>query len=191
MRAAVDLFAQNGFRGTTTRELANAVGVSEPVLYQHFATKKDLYSAIVDVMVVEVTQTFMGAIEDVPKDASAEEFFTKHGENIMRWYLDDPRYIRLLMFSALEGHELAQIWYEKATSHFLEFMTGSVKRRMETGEFREFHPFLGMEAFLGMVAHLGMMLAIHRCEFECMSRDEIVKTFVDIYLNGIRRKANL
>ncbi|MFM9597624.1 TetR/AcrR family transcriptional regulator, partial [Streptomyces scabiei] len=46
IEAAIELFSEKGFRGTTTRELAQAVGVSEPVLYQHFATKKELYIAI-------------------------------------------------------------------------------------------------------------------------------------------------
>src|SRR5690242_18167586 len=45
---AIRLFAEKGFRGTTTRELASAVGVTEPVLYQHFKTKRDLYTAIIE-----------------------------------------------------------------------------------------------------------------------------------------------
>ncbi len=38
LNAAIDLFASRGFQGTTTREIAAAVGVTEPVLYQHFET---------------------------------------------------------------------------------------------------------------------------------------------------------
>jgi AcrR family transcriptional regulator len=48
VRSAIQLFAEKGFRGTTTRELAAALEVTEPVLYQHFRTKSDLYSAIID-----------------------------------------------------------------------------------------------------------------------------------------------
>ena len=47
IEAAARIFAEKGFRGTTTRELAAAVGVTEPVLYEHFRTKRDLYSAII------------------------------------------------------------------------------------------------------------------------------------------------
>lgn len=45
---AVKLFSEKGFRGVTTRELAAAVGVTEPVLYQHFETKRDLYRALIE-----------------------------------------------------------------------------------------------------------------------------------------------
>ena len=38
VRSASRLFAEKGFSGATTRELASALAVSEPVLYQHFRT---------------------------------------------------------------------------------------------------------------------------------------------------------
>jgi len=41
--AAVPLFAAKGFNGTTTRELAEAAGVSEALLYKHFPSKETLY----------------------------------------------------------------------------------------------------------------------------------------------------
>lgn len=40
------LFAQRGIHGVTTKEIAKACGVSEPVLYQHFATKEELYNEL-------------------------------------------------------------------------------------------------------------------------------------------------
>jgi len=46
VRAVRHLFAMKGFAGTTTRELADAAGVSEALLYRHFPTKEDLYVAI-------------------------------------------------------------------------------------------------------------------------------------------------
>src|SRR5919109_863440 len=45
---AVKLFSQKGFRGTTTKEIALAAGVNEAIIFRHFATKSDLYAAIID-----------------------------------------------------------------------------------------------------------------------------------------------
>ena len=47
LKAALPLFAARGAHGTTTRELAGAVGVTEPVLYRHFASKEALFEAVV------------------------------------------------------------------------------------------------------------------------------------------------
>ena len=41
-------FAEKGFDGTTTRELARAAGVSEALLYKHFPSKESLYAAMLD-----------------------------------------------------------------------------------------------------------------------------------------------
>src|ERR687891_2370287 len=46
--AVKGVFAEKGFDGTTTRELANAAGVSEALLYKHFPSKESLYAAMLD-----------------------------------------------------------------------------------------------------------------------------------------------
>lgn len=44
--AAVPLFARKGFAGATTKELAEAAGISEALLFRHFPSKKHLYEEI-------------------------------------------------------------------------------------------------------------------------------------------------
>lgn len=44
--AALRVFAERGFHGATTRELAKAAGVSEALMFRHFPTKEDLYIAL-------------------------------------------------------------------------------------------------------------------------------------------------
>ena len=46
--AVKGVFAEKGFDGTTTRELAKAAGVSEALLYRHFPSKESLYAAMLD-----------------------------------------------------------------------------------------------------------------------------------------------
>jgi TetR/AcrR family transcriptional regulator, transcriptional repressor of aconitase len=48
VQAALPLFARQGFAETTTRDLARAAGVSEPLLYKHFPSKEALYAEIQD-----------------------------------------------------------------------------------------------------------------------------------------------
>jgi AcrR family transcriptional regulator len=49
--AVKGVFAEKGFDGTTTRELAQAAGVSEALLYKHFPSKESLYAAMLDACV--------------------------------------------------------------------------------------------------------------------------------------------
>src|SRR5579859_7602555 len=40
---ALELFAQRGYRATTMDDIAEAAGVTKPLLYQHFSSKRSLY----------------------------------------------------------------------------------------------------------------------------------------------------
>ncbi len=46
LRSAHGVFTEKGFKGTTTKELAKAAGISEALLFRHFPTKEALYSAV-------------------------------------------------------------------------------------------------------------------------------------------------
>ncbi|MEM8756311.1 MAG: helix-turn-helix domain-containing protein [Planctomycetota bacterium] len=45
---ALVLFAERGYARATTAELAKAAGVTEPVIYRHFASKRDLFVALIE-----------------------------------------------------------------------------------------------------------------------------------------------
>ena len=46
MDAAKELFARQGFEGTTTRQIAERARVNEAIIFRHFPSKEDLYWAI-------------------------------------------------------------------------------------------------------------------------------------------------
>ncbi len=48
LAVAETLFSNRGFRVTTTKAIAQAAGVSEAMVFRHFATKEELYAAILD-----------------------------------------------------------------------------------------------------------------------------------------------
>jgi AcrR family transcriptional regulator len=46
--AALRVFSEGSYAGATTAQIAREAGVSEPILYRHFASKRDLYAACLD-----------------------------------------------------------------------------------------------------------------------------------------------
>src|SRR5579884_721131 len=119
--AAVRLFSEKGFRGTTTRELAASVGVSEPVLYQHFATKKDLYAAIIDAKSNEIEQ-IAGRLKSWSDSTDDQGFFACIANIILDWHEQNPAWLRLYLFSALEKHEMADLFYDRRAHGFFQFI---------------------------------------------------------------------
>ena len=45
---ACGVFAASSYRGATTAQIAREAGISEPILYRHFGSKRDLYLACLD-----------------------------------------------------------------------------------------------------------------------------------------------
>jgi AcrR family transcriptional regulator len=57
---ALELFARRGYRATTMDDIAEAAGVSKPLLYQHFSSKRALYLELVD----SIAQNLLAAISE-------------------------------------------------------------------------------------------------------------------------------
>ncbi|HET9242019.1 MAG TPA: TetR/AcrR family transcriptional regulator [Gaiella sp.] len=60
--AALRVFTSSSYAGATTAEIAREAGVSEPVLYRHFASKRDLWLACLDVAWDETRATLEAKI---------------------------------------------------------------------------------------------------------------------------------
>src|SRR5215210_5233618 len=48
LECACGIFSSGSYRGTTTAEIARKAGVTEPILYRHFESKRGLYLAVLD-----------------------------------------------------------------------------------------------------------------------------------------------
>jgi AcrR family transcriptional regulator len=182
--AAVRLFAEKGFRGTTTRELASAIGVTEPVLYQHFGTKRDLYAAIIE----EKTRTSSKGVAELRALAKGEDdraFLGALAGAILDRYTVDAEWTRLLLFSCLERHELSDLFYERLVHDFFRLVCGYVRRRIRSGEFRPVNPEIAARALVGMIAYQGLMAMLFPENMPVPKRQRVIEETVTLFLNGI------
>jgi AcrR family transcriptional regulator len=70
VEAAVKVFAERGFHGTPTTDVARAAGISQAYLFRLFPTKSELYVAAVERCFERTLATFKGAAEGVdPEEA--------------------------------------------------------------------------------------------------------------------------
>jgi len=169
-QTAMRLFSERGFRGTTTKEIAQAAGVSEAIIFRHFATKEDLYSAIIDLKSCDgfaaglaagadhescpqVVEKFRGLVAEAMQARDDRAVFEGIALAMMEHHQDDHEMLRLLLYSALEGHQLAQIFWDKNVRVLYEFLGGYIRERQREGAFRDCDPLLVVRAFTGSVIH--------------------------------------
>ena len=66
LECACGIFSTGSYRGTTTAEIARQAGVTEPVLYRHFASKRDLYLAVLEESWGRLRAMWQQAVDDEP-----------------------------------------------------------------------------------------------------------------------------
>ena len=185
IKAAIEVFAKNGFRGTTTRDLAAHAEVNEAIIFRHFNTKQELYRAILEEKVHQGQDARCEEANELATSGDDQKFFEVFGHHFLERHEADTTFMRLLMFSALEGHELSEM--------FLTSMAGRdplaqyLQRRMDEGAFRRMDPHLAARAYLGMfVSYVQMQEIFGLKKINNFERNEVVTTFVSIFLAGMK-----
>jgi AcrR family transcriptional regulator len=203
VQVAMRLFSERGFRGTTTKEIAQAAAVSEAIIFRHFATKEELYTAIIDFKacagfglcpqvgessqpVIDTIRAFVGGAMERRED---REVFRRIALAMMEHHQRDPQFLRLLLYSALEGHQLAQIFWDKNVRVLYEFLGGYVRERQREGAFRDVDPFVVVRAFNGAVIHHSLNNTLWEKDparrIVTVPNEEAAREFTEILLRGI------
>ncbi len=185
---AAQLFAEVGFRGGTTRELAKRAGVTEPVLYEHFQTKRDLYAAIIDASSHQEFDKARVILEAKAASGDAAAFFSTLATLIADHQAAKPNYLRLILFSALEKHELAELCFERHAIVIHSLVTQFIKHQIALGVFRKLDAPLAARAFMGMVMHYIIFDQHFGFKLVRASRKRAIDSMVDIFLNGLKVK---
>jgi AcrR family transcriptional regulator len=181
VKAALGIFAREGFDGTTTRSLARAAGVSEALLFKHFPNKRALYRAILEYKIDDAERAF--PLEDSLLELGDEAFFLRIATHLMRRVDADDAFCRLMLRSAMDGHDLARRFRKARSGKLLDLIEKKIRRR---GSRRGVDPRLAARIFSGMI--FSAMLNRRIFHEEIVSRtslDELSRTMVHIFLQGI------
>ncbi len=186
---AMRLFSQKGFTGTTTKEIALAANVNEAIIFRHFATKDDLYAAILDHKANEVCSgDWLEELREYAERCDDEGLFRLIATKKFEHYRRDESYnfLRLMFYSALEGHGLAHVFLERQARPVHEFLCDYIKKRQREGAFRQVHPGVAVSSFIGMLNHHMIMGAFFENWKIDLTDEEAINSYTRLLLNGLR-----
>ena len=184
---AIRLFSQKGFRGTTTKEIALAARVNEAIIFRHFATKDDLYTAILEHKAGQMlAEEWLGEFKQHAAKNEDEALLRSLARRIIEHHRRDNDFLRLMLYSALEGHELARSFIEKQDKPINEFFYGYIARRQREGAFRCGQPKAIMHAFMGMIYNHVLTSRLFDLESARIADKEVEKSFPALFLDGLR-----
>lgn len=125
---ALTLFAQNGYKGTSVKNIADAVGIKDSSIYKHYKSKREIVDAIVTQMKEKMYH--MSVDFGLPTDERMEEAAKQYGRmtleelqtisrNVFLFYLRDDFMSRFWRFATMEQYQDGEI-YEIYRSLFFE-----------------------------------------------------------------------
>ncbi len=186
IRIAISLFSRKGFNGTTTKEIATAAGVTEALIFRHFPNKQALYEAILRSKVED------GAIEDylAKMRVFAERrddfgLFRSVIAGVLEFHRRNPEFQRLMLYSGLEGHDLAQTLREQLVRPLHQFLEDYILTRRAEGAFTDVDPSAAVFGMLAMPLHHALVSNLTNCSVVQLSDEEAVEQFTRVAVHGL------
>jgi len=191
MAAAKNLFARQGFEGTTTREIAKKAQVNEAIIFRHFSSKEDLYWAIIDHQ-CEAGGWQQTLRRQLSAEAGDREVFAAIAEEILTGRARDTDLSRLLLFSALENQQRSQRFFQTHVVAYYELIAEYIARRIEQGAFRPVNPLLAARGFVGMIVYHSLIQEIYGARhYQDFDVKEVSEVLTDIWLGGMEVRNGL
>jgi TetR/AcrR family transcriptional regulator len=184
---AMDLFAHQGFRGTTTRQIAQASGVNEAIIFRHFPRKQDLYWAVIEQKCRDAGQRKELLRQRLSEHKPDREIFAEIAEDLLNRHRGDPSRSRLLLFTALENHQLSERFFQTYIAKYYEVLAEHIALRIGEGAFRPVDPLLAARGFLGMVVyHFWIQDLFGGKRHQKFDPHQVCQTLADIWLRGVQ-----
>lgn len=117
--SALRVFSSQGYHVTTMNHIASAAEITKPVLYQHFKSKQDLYLAVLDDQIAELSRQLVTPLQEIEVnqdkvDGMMKAFFNFAGTN--------PQGYRLIFESDVQNDVVVAERIEALTSTVAEKM---------------------------------------------------------------------
>jgi AcrR family transcriptional regulator len=154
-------FAEKGFDGTTTRELARAAGVSEALLYKHFPSKESLYVAMLEACADgPMAAEFTRALTLTPSTSTLVvlvHLLTSHF--VLRGDLHDTTMRRLALRSLLEGADFVRLGARQLGASWIRKVEACIRAAVKAGDIKAIPVRGDLRAWF--VHHLAFALMVH------------------------------
>jgi AcrR family transcriptional regulator len=185
--ASQQLFAANGFRGTSTREIAETAGVAEVLLFRNFGSKAELYSTAV---VLPLTKFFEEWLETDWSDWDAERTEKQQHEFIARLYdiVSDNRGLIMsyLAMSVFEPEIITGLEHSRALDEVLDRLADRTAQHLTLlGKGPGSHARVGTRAVVGMILAMALFhdFGLSRGS-RPPTRHEVIEEMTQLVLHG-------
>ena len=175
LEVALDVFARAGYHATSMNEVAEAAGVTKPVLYQHFESKRELYQALLDEVGARMLTAIVTATADAPDGRSKTEIGFRA---YFRWVAEDHAAFMLLYGSGSRRDEEFSRAVRKVTAGMAQSIAPLIEADIDAE-----HRLTLAHALVGLAEGASRRLVERGDDFD---PDEVARQVGDLAWAGLR-----
>lgn len=183
--AALSVFADRGYHSSSIDDIAREGGVSKALIYEHFASKQDLYAVLLEQHAGELFSALAEAISEAGRSAAArlevgfDAFYRFVEEHRVAW--------RMLFREATDPEAVAVL--DRITAEVTSFVAGVIAedpaaRRTEDDEETREH---GVQVIAQLLVGAVQSLATWWADHPGLPRERIVEMTMDVTWLGLER----
>ncbi len=180
---AMAAFAKSGFKGTRSRDLAAAAGVSEALIFKHFPNKRAIQKAIIEERIRQTGEFLSPELKQAP----LEQALPAMAARILHVSERDPHFMRLLYFAGLEGEPLAPMFFKRRVGRTVGEVAGLYRLWARRGWVRRsVDPLLFAWSFMGCVYQLASARHIFGVKRMSERAGSLAEQLGAIFLKGVK-----
>lgn len=194
IETALTLFSEHGYDAVGVGEIAKAVGIKAPSLYNHFKSKKDIFNAIVEYVAMQYekdTDKINIHVQSVATDVPIFEKISKEDliqkvRQIFCYSLHDEtvrRFRKMLTIEQFRSEELANLYTERYITRMVVYHAEIFRNLIGAGVIKNENPqTLSLLYVAPIVTLLGVCDRQPEKESECLEKlDAHVKLFFETF----------
>lgn len=198
LKKALELFSESGYDAVSVGEIARAVGIKAPSLYNHFPSKQAIFDAIVEETSKEFeknTDEVAIHVQNSARDVTVfsqitEDDLVEKVHQIFNISLHDENialFRKMMTIEQFRSDELSKLYSERYVERIVAYHAGIFKSLIAAGELKKEDPYtLAMMYVAPIIMLIGVCDRQPEREKECLEKiDEHVKLFYRTYNNLI------
>ncbi|MEM2892013.1 MAG: helix-turn-helix domain-containing protein [Thermoplasmata archaeon] len=185
--AALEVFAEKGFTGATTKEIARRARVNEVTVFRLFKTKKALFGA---------TMLERSALGQVRKSVSndlllpLEELMARNMKAVLSVLRSNKHFFAIMLADGWRNPRTKAILNEMGVQRGLDFVTSMMAQLMEAGKIRRVDPRIPARMMMGALQSYFLMTdLLEGIRASPTEEERTIRGFADIFANGMKPSA--
>jgi AcrR family transcriptional regulator len=151
--AAIELFLDRGYRGTSMDDIAAAASVSKQTVYKQFAEKEQLFTHVVEALVSAASDPVHDAVRHLESTGNVEVELRRVARRQLELVLD-PRLMqlrRLVIAEATRFPQLGRVFFEQGPQRTIDALTDAMRAFAARGALRIDDPVVAATQFNWLV----------------------------------------